>query len=337
MLKRRYTVLGAALACLVAWPGAAMAQEDQTREPWEQNQQQNQQDQNREPWQQDEQREQQGDQGDQQMDQQQRDQQDRQRQQAEQQRREQQRQEQDRQRQDQARGGSGEAALGIALARSDDQGARVLRVFRNSPANEMGLRDGDLIVAVNGQEIQSNQDLIRAVDDRSPGEQIRLEVERNGNSQQLSGKLETRRQAFVTRDSRRGERRMFSREGRRGSGYRGEFTRSDSSWRDQDVRSQLNSLERQVNRIQRQLEDLRVAIEERGQRSGDDRDRASTASYDEYDSNRTSNQRTSSDGQSRSYDQSGSGERDIHDSPGGEVGEDRLRTDSNEARTDSDW
>jgi hypothetical protein len=311
-----------AVASVVAWPALSVAQ-DQGGEPWQQNQgNQQRDDQN-------------------QQDQQRREQE---RQQQEQQRQaEQQRRQQERQRQGSADNrGSEDAALGIALGRGDGQGARVERVFRDSAALEMGLREGDLVVAVNGQQVRSGQDLTREIQNQNPGDNVELEIERDGNRQHVSGRLETRQQAFEFRDSERY--RPFGRESRRSWSDEGGYTSSGNyQGNQQNLQSQLNRLERQVAQIQRELENLRFAIDERGdqRRWSDDRESQSysrgesNARYDD-DSGRRMNQQTNFD----RFDEQGSQRRpnragEIHPSSGGEVGEDRQQVDSSEI--DRDW
>lgn len=310
-------------SAVVAWPAMSVAQ-DRGGEPWQQNQgNQQREDQN-------------------QQDQQRREQE---RQQQEQQRQEeQQRRQQERQRQDSADNrGSEDAALGIALGRSDGQGARVERVFRNSAAQEMGLREGDLVLAVNGQQVRSGQDLTREIQSQDPGDEVELEIERDGIRQQISGRLESRQEAFEFRGSQQS--RSFARDTRRSWSDEGGYTSSgDDQGNQQNVQSQLNRLERQVAQIQRELENLRFAIDERGGRGqwSDDRESQSysrgesNARYDDDNTGRRMNQQTNFDrfeeqGSQRRPNRSG----EIHRSSGGEVGEDRQQVDSSEI--DRDW
>ncbi|UCG23705.1 MAG: PDZ domain-containing protein [Chloroflexota bacterium] len=56
--------------------------------------------------------------------------------------------------------------------------AFVMSVVESSPAAEAGLLPGDAIVEMDGQAIQSRQDLIDAVAESSPGDKASLQVER---------------------------------------------------------------------------------------------------------------------------------------------------------------
>ncbi|WP_232203520.1 S1C family serine protease [Rubrobacter xylanophilus] len=64
-------------------------------------------------------------------------------------------------------------------------GALVARVEPGSPADEAGLRRGDIIVALDGTEIRSSGDLYSALRDYRPGDEVRLTVVRNGERQRI--------------------------------------------------------------------------------------------------------------------------------------------------------
>jgi hypothetical protein len=308
----RTWVAACAIACLaIAVPGIALAQENRNRDSGEQ-----------------------GRQSDRQSDD------DRDRDQRESDERD--RDQQDRSRDDQSgrrtsdSRDSDQAALGIALSRDDDDkdGARVERVFRNSPAEEMGLREGDRIISVNGEKVESNRDLMREIRDLDPRDEVELEIKRDGDERELSGKLESRREAFVARGQRDDQRRMTIRRSWSDRGDRGQYsqrqdhqgyTRGQDSRGSQDVRSQIDSLERQVQQIQRQLENLRVAVDGRGQRTSRDDGRESTAGYEEYDSGQRTGQRTSYDRGWDGYERNQSQRPEDHPSPGGEIGGSRQR------------
>jgi serine protease Do len=72
------------------------------------------------------------------------------------------------------------------------RGAIVTKVRPDGPARESGLRQGDLIVAVNGQEISKVGDLPRAVAGLRPGSTAKLKVLRDGDTRDVSVELGTR-------------------------------------------------------------------------------------------------------------------------------------------------
>lgn len=80
------------------------------------------------------------------------------------------------------------AFLGVALERNDD-GARVSRVITDSPAEAAGLQEGDIIVSLDGKSIESPMDVTRAVWSAAAGDNVEIEVLRNGRKKLLSAEL----------------------------------------------------------------------------------------------------------------------------------------------------
>ena len=72
-----------------------------------------------------------------------------------------------------------EEAEAFGLKSTD--GALVTRVMENSPAEDAGLKYGDIIVEVNGKRISSNRQLIDYVSARPPGDKVGLKAFRNGD------------------------------------------------------------------------------------------------------------------------------------------------------------
>ena len=68
-------------------------------------------------------------------------------------------------------------------------GAIVAQVTPDSPASRAGLKNGDVIDALNGQKIENGSALQVAVSETAPGTTIELGVLRNGNPQTLSVKV----------------------------------------------------------------------------------------------------------------------------------------------------
>jgi serine protease Do len=66
------------------------------------------------------------------------------------------------------------------------RGVQIQGVERNSPAARAGLRQGDLVVSLNGERVESSRALIRTVAGVPPGQSIRLSVLRDGRSQDVN-------------------------------------------------------------------------------------------------------------------------------------------------------
>ncbi len=70
-----------------------------------------------------------------------------------------------------------------------DSGVLVAEVSRGSPAEESGLRRGDVIVAADASEIKKMKDLLQALSKSGVGYGVRLFVSRYGRKQELSARL----------------------------------------------------------------------------------------------------------------------------------------------------
>ena len=78
------------------------------------------------------------------------------------------------------------------------EGAIVAEPQSGSPAAEAGIKEGDVITAVNGKEMKDGHDLARTVAAITPGTSVRLDVWRNGETKTMSltlGQLPNERQA----------------------------------------------------------------------------------------------------------------------------------------------
>jgi serine protease Do len=82
---------------------------------------------------------------------------------------------------------AGSPYLGVRLEQltGDAKGVRITTVEPNGPAQRAGLRAGDVILSLNGEEVVSTPDLARLVRSRSPGDEVTLKVERDGSAVDL--------------------------------------------------------------------------------------------------------------------------------------------------------
>jgi PDZ domain-containing secreted protein len=71
--------------------------------------------------------------------------------------------------------------MSIHVVESDvEPGATILDVVPDSPADRAGLRAGDVVVAVDGQELDAENDLAGLVAAHEPGDSVTLEIEEPG-------------------------------------------------------------------------------------------------------------------------------------------------------------
>jgi putative serine protease PepD len=75
--------------------------------------------------------------------------------------------------------------LGIATADSDQSGATVETVQTGSPAAAAGVQRGDVIRSIDGNAVNSSDDVITAISGHKPGDKVTLEIERGGNTRSV--------------------------------------------------------------------------------------------------------------------------------------------------------
>ena len=81
------------------------------------------------------------------------------------------------------------AMLGV-MAQDAKPGAEVKSVIKGSAAEKAGLKKGDIIVAIDGENIQSSNDLVKKIGEYDKGNEIKIQIERNGHANNLMATLE---------------------------------------------------------------------------------------------------------------------------------------------------
>lgn len=163
------------------------------------------------------------------------------------------------QRDRQARGDQqGEAWLGIYLA-EDQDGVRVVEVQPGSPAARAGLRPGDLLLAMDGDEFRSAQDVSEAVGQEQPGANVEFTVERAGQERSLQARLGNRPQVREERGlppgfpgGRDAEQRFRE--------FRGFGPDRQLMQEHQQIQREHEQLKEQVQNLQQQLRQLRQEL-----------------------------------------------------------------------------
>jgi hypothetical protein len=198
---------------------------------------------------------------------------------------------------------SRQGGLGVNIATDEREGVVVRHVHRGSPAEEMGIRTGDRITQVNGQEVNSTREFVQTIRNMDPGEEVELDIRRarGGGEQTVRGELETRGEALAEHSGdERGEYRESqwsegpSREfGGQSDRYTGQQNRDNwqTSYEEEEQSTfrgqrsgqmsseRIQQLERQVDRLSQQIDDLRQSLQDL-RRQG----REQTARYDEFES-----------------------------------------------------
>ena len=96
---------------------------------------------------------------------------------------------------DKAVGGAHEDGfLGVGLDDRFDggQGAVIGQVDQNSPASAADIRVNDILIEIEGLQIDGSAGVVAAIRDREPGDQVEIVIERDGESKTVTVTLDTR-------------------------------------------------------------------------------------------------------------------------------------------------
>jgi len=83
-----------------------------------------------------------------------------------------------------------------ALNLKDKQGVEVKRVDESSPAARAGLKENDVILEVNGKDVDGIEQFQRSIGETSPGTNVSLTIWRNGAKQTVPATLDLRPENF---------------------------------------------------------------------------------------------------------------------------------------------
>ncbi len=78
------------------------------------------------------------------------------------------------------------AYLGLQTTEAPNGGAQIAEATAGGPAQRAGLRAGDVVVEVDGEEVQSPDDVASAINDDKPGDKVDVKVQRGGSEQTIS-------------------------------------------------------------------------------------------------------------------------------------------------------
>ena len=79
----------------------------------------------------------------------------------------------------------------VQTGEDDGSGAQIDEVLEDTPADQSGLREGDLVTEVNGERVTDGIALIVAIRSHQPGETLEFTVERDGRERTISVTLDS--------------------------------------------------------------------------------------------------------------------------------------------------
>jgi PDZ domain-containing secreted protein len=89
--------------------------------------------------------------------------------------------------------GSMKAFLGIVASdEKSEDGAKIGRVLDESSASAMGIKANDVLTSINGNSISNFSDIGLQLKELKPGNNVKLEVLRDGKKEKLSGELKSK-------------------------------------------------------------------------------------------------------------------------------------------------
>jgi hypothetical protein len=128
--------------------------------------------------------------------------------------------------------------LGVFVIASAGPGVRVSRVVSGSAADQAGLEAGDVLMVINGQNVDRPQEVIRMIRAIAAGEMANLRIWRDGQEQDIAATL----QPLGSRES-----------------YRSNF-RGESSGMNGDLAQRTQRLEQQLSMVMQELQRLRQEV-----------------------------------------------------------------------------
>jgi C-terminal processing protease CtpA/Prc len=132
--------------------------------------------------------------------------------------------------------------LGVHLEEGDDTGAVVTKVIEDTGAERAGLREGDVIVGIDGEELDGSWSLTKEILKKEPGDRVDLEIIRDGDRQTLTAEL--------------GEREGLS------GVWVGEFDSEEFEKQMELLEERLEDLDIDLGGLEGHLEDLHISINE---------------------------------------------------------------------------
>lgn len=83
----------------------------------------------------------------------------------------------------------GKGFLGFASQDREGGGVDITRIGRESPAEAAGIKQGDILRKMDGVEIKSKEQFQKMLEEKAPGDKVKLELERGGKPLNMEVKL----------------------------------------------------------------------------------------------------------------------------------------------------
>jgi len=170
------------------------------------------------------------------------------------------------------------AWLGVFLSERDsDRGATVTHVYPAGPAARAGLHSGDVIQQIDGQPVNSGNDLVSALEQKHAGDKVEISVLRDNEPLKLTAKLGSR-DSFISRnrplDRSYGRGQIGQAQGSQGqSGQGGQYDENEDLYNiplhamelehNRRMAEQHQRIESEIAQLRDEVRQLREALQKR--------------------------------------------------------------------------
>jgi hypothetical protein len=138
---------------------------------------------------------------------------------------------------------------------TEEQGVLIAEVIEESPAASAGLKAGDVILSVDDRSVAESDDLVRIMRDHEEGDQVKLQLIRDGKKRQLEATLGER--PAMHRGTPRFDEDVTQWLPKHGHGMRVLRSQLGAAAEDQEgLDQELQELREQLQELRRQMEEL---------------------------------------------------------------------------------
>lgn len=85
------------------------------------------------------------------------------------------------------------AQLGVRMEEARDGGVRVIDALEGLPASKAGIQNDDVIQAIDGKEMKEPADVLKLINERKPGDKVKVKVLRGDREMEIEVTLEGRK------------------------------------------------------------------------------------------------------------------------------------------------
>ena len=143
--------------------------------------------------------------------------------------------------------------LGEYFGVRDGEGALITQVDEDGPAYEAGLRAGDVIVEVDGEEIEDVDDLMDVISDKEEGDKVKIKIVRDRKPKNFTVEVEETEEEWSSVYLKGLEKLKVLPE---------KFHEPRVFWEEEEFREHKEELREELEELKEELEELREELED---------------------------------------------------------------------------